>query len=125
MFFVAQAQTVRYPQELMATLEARSHVVGGVLLASNLPPAALEPQVARALADADPNMAVLSIRTLGEQMARTFAQERALPTLAACLARLRCCWPASDSTVRPLELLTILAFAINCFSRMRWRGPWV
>ena len=27
--------------------------------------------------------------------------------------------------IRPLELLAILAFAIFCFSRMRWRGPWV
>jgi ABC-type antimicrobial peptide transport system permease subunit len=38
--------------------------------------------VARALAAADPNLAVLSVRTLAQQVERTFDQQRALAGLA-------------------------------------------
>jgi ABC-type antimicrobial peptide transport system permease subunit len=42
----------------------------------------LEPQVARALAAADPNLSVVRIRTLQEQVERTFDQQRAVASLA-------------------------------------------
>jgi ABC-type antimicrobial peptide transport system permease subunit len=38
--------------------------------------------VARALAEADPNLAVISMRSLGEQVERTFDQQRAVASLA-------------------------------------------
>ena len=38
--------------------------------------------MARALAEADPNLAVISIRTLEEQVERTFDQQRAVASLA-------------------------------------------
>ena len=49
---------------------------------TNAPPGALEPQVARALAEADPNLAVINMRTLEDQVARTFDQQRAVASLA-------------------------------------------
>jgi len=45
-------------------------------------PGALEPQVSRALAESDPNLAVINVRTLEDQIARTFDQQRAVSTLA-------------------------------------------
>ena len=72
MFFVPLAQTVNYANEMMKRVETASHYVGGLLLVTDTAPGALEPQVARALAEADPNLAVINIRTLEDQIARTF-----------------------------------------------------
>jgi predicted permease len=82
MFFVSLAQTVNYTNPLMQRVETASHYVGGVLLVSTTPPGVLEPQVARALAAADPNLALINIRTLREQVERSFDQQRAVAGLA-------------------------------------------
>jgi hypothetical protein len=78
MFFVPLAQTVNYASEMMKRVETASHVVGGLLLVSDTAPGTLEPQVARALAEADPNLAVINIRALEDQIGRTFSQQRAV-----------------------------------------------
>ena len=82
MFFVPLAQTVNYANEMMKRIETASHYVGGLLLVTDTAPGALEPQVSRALAEADPNLAVINVRTLEDQIARTFDQQRAVSTLA-------------------------------------------
>jgi predicted permease len=82
MFYVAMAQTVDYPQPLMKRLEFQSHFVRGLLLVTDLPPGALEPEVKRALAAADPNLTVTTVRTLQQQVDRSFDQQRAVASLA-------------------------------------------
>jgi predicted permease len=82
MFYVPLAQTVDYANPLMKRLEAASHVVRGILLVSDLPPATLEPEVKRTLAAADPNLTVTSVRTLRQQRDRSFDQQRAVASLA-------------------------------------------
>ncbi len=82
MFFVPLAQTVDYANEMMKRVETASHYVGGLLLVTDSAPGTLEPQVAQALAQADPNLAVISVRTLQEQIGRTFDQQRAVASLA-------------------------------------------
>jgi predicted permease len=82
MFFVPLAQTVKYGNPLMQRVETASHYVGGLLLVTNTPPGTLESLVSRALADADPNLTVITIRTLEEQVARSFDQQRAVASLA-------------------------------------------
>jgi predicted permease len=82
MFFVPLAQTVRYATPQMQSLETASHYVGGVMLVTTVPTGTLEPLVTRALADADPNLTVINIRTLEEQVARTFDQQRAVASVA-------------------------------------------
>jgi predicted permease len=82
MFFVALAQTVDYKHEAMRRLEFQSHFVRGLLLVTNTPPGSLEPQVKRALADADPDLTVTSVRTLEQQVERSFDQQRAVASLA-------------------------------------------
>ena len=81
-FFVPLAQTVDYANPMMRRVETASHYVGGLLLVTRMPPGMLEPQVARVLAEADPNLAVISVRTLQEQVERTFDQQRAVASLA-------------------------------------------
>jgi predicted permease len=82
MFFVPLTQTVDYAAEMMRRVQTSSLYVGGLLLVTNTPPGTLEPQVARALADADPNLAVITIRTLDEQVHVVFNQQRAVSSLA-------------------------------------------
>jgi predicted permease len=82
MFFVPLAQTVNYANPMMQRVEVQSHFVRGLLLVTDLPPGILEPQVKRALAEADPNLTVTSVRTLQEQVDRSFDQQRAVASLA-------------------------------------------
>ena len=82
MFYVALAQTVDYKNPLMKRLEVQSHFVRGLLLVTSTPPGTLEPQVTRALADADPNLTVTSVRTMQQQVDRSFDQPRAVASLA-------------------------------------------
>ncbi|HLH17220.1 MAG TPA: ABC transporter permease [Bryobacteraceae bacterium] len=82
MFYVPLAQWAPYKDHDFQTLELRSHVIGGMLLVSSLPPGTLEPALSRILSEADPNLAIVSIRTLGQQLDRMFDQERAVASLA-------------------------------------------
>jgi predicted permease len=82
MFFVPLAQTVDYKHDLMKRIEFQSHFVRGLLLVTSTPPGPLEPQVKRALAEADPDLTVTSVRTLREQVERSFDQQRAVASLA-------------------------------------------
>jgi predicted permease len=82
MFFVPLAQTVIYKNPLMQRLESASHFARGLLLVTRTPPGALEPQVKAALASVDPNLTVTSVRTLQQQVDRSFDQQRAVTSLA-------------------------------------------
>ena len=82
MFYVPLAQTVKYANPMMQRVETQSHFVRGLLLVSDAPPGALEPQVKRALAEVDPNLTVTSVRSLQEQIDRSFDQQRAVASLA-------------------------------------------
>jgi predicted permease len=81
-FFVPLAQTVDYKNDLLKMLEKRTHFARGILLVTNTPPGVLEPQLGRLLAEIDPNLTITSIRTMQQQVALTFDQERAVASLA-------------------------------------------
>jgi len=82
MFYVPLAQNVDYKQELMARVESASHFIGGIMLVTKAPPGRLEGLITQALSEVDPNLAVTSVRTMQEQVALTFDQERAVASLA-------------------------------------------
>lgn len=82
MFFLSLAQHVRYSEPLMQGLDLRSHFIGGILLKTPLPTGTLEPLLKKTLADVDPNLTILSIRTMQQQIALLFDQERAVASLA-------------------------------------------
>jgi ABC-type antimicrobial peptide transport system permease subunit len=77
---------VNYTNPLMKRLETSSHFVRGLLLVTSTPTGALEPLLKRALAEADPNLTVTSVRTLQEQIDRSFDQRRAVASLAGLFA---------------------------------------
>jgi len=82
MFYVPLAQNVNYKQDLMKSIELRSHFIGGIMLVTNTPSGALEPLLTRTLAEVDPNLTIVSVRTMEEQVALSFDQERAVASLA-------------------------------------------
>ena len=82
MFYVALAQTVEYTDPLMKRLETASHFARGLMLVTDLPPGVLEPQLKQVLSAADPNLTVLTVRTLQQQVDRAFDQQRAVASLA-------------------------------------------
>jgi ABC-type antimicrobial peptide transport system permease subunit len=83
MFYVPLAQNVNYKQELMKAIELRSHFIGGIMLVTGTPPGVLEPLVTRTLAELDPNLTIVSVRTMEQQVALSFDQERAVASLAS------------------------------------------
>ena len=82
MFFVPLAQTVKYQDESLQKIESRSHFVGSAMLRSHAKPGDLEPLLRKALADADSNLTLISVRTMREQTALVFNQQRAVASLA-------------------------------------------
>jgi len=82
MFYVPLAQTVDYKADLMKRIELQSHFIGGMMLVTNAPTGSLEPVLRKALAEVDPNLTITSVRTMREQVARSFDQERAVASLA-------------------------------------------
>jgi len=82
MFYVPLAQTVPYKDELMTKIELRSHFIGGMMLVTNASPGSLEPLLTRTFAEVDPNLTIISVRTMQQQVDFSFNQERAVASLA-------------------------------------------
>jgi predicted permease len=83
MFFVPQAQWVtHYQEDILKKIELNSHFVGSALLVTAQQPGALEPVLRRTLAEVDANLTLNSVRTMKEQVALAFDQQRAVASLA-------------------------------------------
>jgi ABC-type antimicrobial peptide transport system permease subunit len=82
MFYVPLAQNVDYTTEVMRRIELQSHFIGGLMLVTGMSPGALEPVVTKALSEVDPNLTLTSVRTLQQQVALSFDQDRAVASLA-------------------------------------------
>jgi hypothetical protein len=72
MFYAPLTQSVDYKDDLMRRLDMRSHFIGGITLVTNQPTGVLLPALTRTLAEIDPNITVVSLRTMEEQVALTF-----------------------------------------------------
>jgi ABC-type antimicrobial peptide transport system permease subunit len=73
---------VPYKDDLMMRIERASHFVGGVMLVTNQGPGALEPVLTRTLAGIDPNLTIIAVKTMQQQVEQSFDQERAVASLA-------------------------------------------
>src|SRR5438552_6147230 len=83
MFYVPLAQNVNYVNSVMTRVEYASHYISGIMLVTKMQPGQLEPLVTKAMAEVDPNLTFMSARTLEQQIALSFDQERAVASLAA------------------------------------------
>ena len=77
-FFVPLAQRVHYNEPLMQTVEDATHFIGGAVLQLHGSMEGLEPQVRQVLSDVDPNLTLLKVQTLQEQVDSEFDQQRAV-----------------------------------------------
>jgi predicted permease len=82
MFFASLMQQVPYKDDLMQKIELRSHFIGGVLLETSLSPGVLEPVLKKTFAEVDPNLTIIGIRTMQQQVDLNFDQQRAVASLA-------------------------------------------
>ena len=99
MFFVPLAQRVDYGTDYRRMVERLSHLVQGILLVSDSALAGLEPMVRTALANADPNLVVTSIRTLQQQIDRSFRPGAGgREPRGDCSGSSRSCWRRSACT---------------------------
>jgi predicted permease len=82
MFYVPLAQNVPYANRMMAAIELASHFVQGIMLVTNASPGELEPVLTKTLAGVDPNLTIISVKTMQQQVDGSFEQERAVASLA-------------------------------------------
>ncbi len=82
MYYVPLAQNVDYKDALMGRVEFQSHFIGGIMLLTNDSPGALEPILTRTLAELDPDLTIISVRTMKQSVELRFDQERATSSLA-------------------------------------------
>ncbi len=83
MFFVPLEQTVPYSEDLMHSLEAKSHFMGAIQLRVRGDTLNLEPQLRKALAEIDPTLTVISVQSMEQQVAMNFDQQRMVAQLAS------------------------------------------
>lgn len=83
MFFLPLQQHVRYENKLMATIESTSHFANGVLIESSRNIASLEPELRKVCSEVDPNITVIDVRSMREQVDGWFSQQRAVARLAS------------------------------------------
>jgi len=82
MFFLPLEQRVHYANDMMQSGEMRTHFVGSIQLLVRGDTRNLEPQVRKALADIDPNLTIISVQSMNEQVASNFDQQRMVARLA-------------------------------------------
>jgi predicted permease len=82
MFFVPLAQRVDYKTDYTRMVERLSHSIQGIMLVTDFPPGDLEPILRKTLAEADPNLTIVGVRTMQLQIDLSLNQERAVASLA-------------------------------------------
>lgn len=82
MFFVPLEQYVNYQDTSMQRLELNSHFIRAMSLVTSQPVSVMEPAIRRAVAEVDPNLTIVTVRTLEDQVALSFSQQRAVAGLA-------------------------------------------
>jgi predicted permease len=88
MFFLPLGQWMNYREPAMQSLEATSHLMNSAQLRVRGEQATLEAQVRKAFAELDPNITIFSYKTMHEQVAANFDQERTVAYLSGLLALL-------------------------------------
>jgi predicted permease len=77
-FFVPLAQRVRYDAPIMQSIDDMTHYIEGAVLQLHGSMDGLEAEVRHVLSDVDPNLTLLGIQTLQEQVDSRFDQQRAV-----------------------------------------------
>ncbi len=82
MFFVPLEQRVHYADVAVQGNEVRTHFVGSIQLLVRGDTRNLEPHLRKTLADIDPNLTIITVQSMNEQVASNFDQQRMVAQLA-------------------------------------------
>ena len=82
LFFVPLAQRVHYPDPMMQWVDDLTHMAGDAVLEIHGSLEQLEPQIRKTLSDVDPNITLLSIQPLADQVDARFDQQRVVAQMA-------------------------------------------
>lgn len=82
MFFMPLAQHITYKEGIMQQAESRSHFIGNALLVTHMDSGAVESLLKKVFAEADPNLTIINVRTMQQQVELSFDQQRAVASLA-------------------------------------------
>ncbi len=78
MFFAPLAQHARYDQPVMALIEHRSHYISGAVLKLRGSSLGIEGMVRKAFSDVDPNLTIIAVAPMQQQVDSDFDQRRAV-----------------------------------------------
>jgi predicted permease len=78
MLFIPLAQYVNYKNSLMLMFDHRTHYITGAVLQLRGSAMGMEPLIRKAFSEVDPNLTILNIQTMDEQVDSNFDQERAV-----------------------------------------------
>ncbi len=81
LFFVPLAQHVHYDDAMAQMIEDRVHLIESVVLQLHGSMEGLEPQIRQAFAEVDPNLTLIRMRTMKEQVSHRLDQERTVAQL--------------------------------------------
>jgi predicted permease len=81
LFYVPLAQHVHYDDAMAQMIEDRTHLIESVVLQLHGSMEGLEPQVRQAFAEVDPNLTLVRMRTMQEQVSARLDQERTVAQL--------------------------------------------
>ncbi|HTT17343.1 MAG TPA: ABC transporter permease [Candidatus Sulfotelmatobacter sp.] len=82
MFFLPLEQRVHYSDAAIQGNEIQTHFVGSIQLLVRGDTRNLEPQLRKTLADIDPNLTVITMQSMNQQVASNFDQQRMVAQLA-------------------------------------------
>lgn len=88
MFFLPFLQLTPYKQDTFRSGDLRSNYLNAIVLQIAGSPQSLEPQVRQSLASIDPNLAVISVSSLRDEVSDTFSGQRLLAILTGLFALL-------------------------------------
>jgi predicted permease len=83
MYFLSGVQSVIYDDPRFVTFEDRSHYLDAIELQTQASVPGLEPQVRRALAQVNPDLAVIDFRSFAEQVKDNFTQQAMIAKLTS------------------------------------------
>ena len=81
LFFAPLAQHVKFDDPMAQMIDDRSHLIESIVLQIHGTMEGLEPQVRGAFADVDPNLTLITMRTMQEQVADKLDQQRTVAQL--------------------------------------------
>jgi predicted permease len=82
MFYVPLAQSVKYANPLIEEIDLRSHFIGGIMLETRSSAGDAQAELTKMFAGIDPNLTIIHVSTMQQQIADVFSQERAVASLA-------------------------------------------